>query len=71
MIAVEFSRPDGSPDGALCEAIRTRCIENGLLLLSCGYEDQVLRLMPALNVSDAAVDEGLRIFEEAVRYCSR
>jgi 4-aminobutyrate aminotransferase len=71
MIAVEFSRPDGSPDGALCEAVRTRCIENGLLLLSCGYEDQVLRLMPALNVSDAEVDEGLRIFEEAVRYYSR
>jgi 4-aminobutyrate aminotransferase len=71
MIAVEFSRPDGSPDGALCEAVRTRCIENGLLLLSCGYEDQVLRLMPPLNVSDAEVDEGLRIFEEAVRYCSR
>jgi hypothetical protein len=27
--------------------------------------------MPALNVSDADVDEGLRIFEEAVRYYSR
>jgi len=68
MNAVEFSQPDGGPDGALSEAVRDRCIENGLLLLSCGYKDQVLRFLPALNISDSEVDEGLSIFEEAVRY---
>ena len=71
MNAVEFSRPDGAPDGQTAEAVRDRCIENGLLLLSCGYADQVLRLIPALNVSDAEVDEGLSIIEEAVRHVAR
>ncbi len=68
MNAVEFSTPDGEPDGTLAETIRRRCVEKGLLLLSCGYKDQTLRLMPALNISDAELDEGLAIFEEAVRY---
>lgn len=68
MNGVEFSQPDDSPDRALADAVRARCIENGLILLSCGYDDQVLRLIPALNVSDDEVDEGLNIFEEAVRY---
>jgi 4-aminobutyrate aminotransferase len=68
MNAIEFSGPDGAPDGKTAEAVRTRCIENGLILLSCGYEDQVLRLIPALNVSDAEIDEGLSIIEEAVRH---
>ena len=50
---------------------RQRCIEHGLLLLSCGYREQVLRLIPALNVSDAEADEGLTIIEEAVRQEAR
>ncbi len=68
MNAIEFSTADGAPDGTTAEAVRARCIANGLILLSCGYEDQVLRLIPALNVSDAEVDEGLSIVEEAVRH---
>jgi 4-aminobutyrate aminotransferase len=68
MNAMEFSASDGSPDGALADTIRRRCVENGLLLLSCGYEEQTLRLIPALNISDAELEEGLAIFEEAVRY---
>jgi len=40
-------------------------IEHGLLLLSCGYREQVLRLIPALNVNDGEADEGLTTLEEA------
>jgi len=71
MIGVEFSDMAGNPDGGLCERVRQRCIEHGLLLLSCGYREQVLRLIPALNVSDAEADEGLTIIEEAVRHEAR
>ncbi len=67
MNAVEFSKADGSPDGETSEKIRQRCIENGLLLLSCGYADQSLRFIPALNVSDSELDEGLGIFERSVQ----
>ena len=67
MIGIEFSDSQGRPDGALVERIRQRCIESGLLLLSCGYKEQTLRLIPALNVTAAEVDEGLSILESAVR----
>jgi 4-aminobutyrate aminotransferase len=68
MNAIEFSDEEGAPDGAFAERVRQRCIDNSLLLLSCGYKDQVLRFIPALNIGDADLDEGLTIFEEAVRF---
>jgi len=71
MNAAEFSDADGQPDGDFAERVRQRCIDNGLLLLGCGYREQVLRFIPALNIADADLDEGLSIFEEAVRFESR
>jgi len=71
MNAAEFSNADGQPDGDFAERVRQRCIDNGLLLLGCGYREQVLRFIPALNITDADLDEGLSIFEEAVRFVSR
>jgi len=67
MNAVEFVHEDGSPNGPVAEAVRLHSLENGLLLLTCGPQDQVVRLIPALNVSDAELDQGLSIFVTAVR----
>ncbi len=66
MIGIEFSDEQGAPDGALCERIRQRCIDDGLLLLSCGYKEQVLRLIPSLALTDEELDEGLGILTNAV-----
>lgn len=66
MIGIEFSDEHGAPDGQLCERIRQRCIDDGLLLLSCGYKDQVLRLIPSLALTDEELDEGLGILSNAV-----
>jgi len=71
MNAVEFSDEKGNPDTAFAERVRNRCIENGLLLLSCGYKEQALRFIPALNIGDDDLDEGLSIFEEAVKFVAR
>jgi len=41
-------------------------LEKGLLGLSCGNENEVIRLIPALNIPESELDRGLSIFEKAV-----
>jgi 4-aminobutyrate aminotransferase len=50
------------------EAVREACLEHHLMVLSCGVEDEVIRLIPPLNISTAELDEGLNAFEEAVAH---
>ena len=66
MVAAEFALPDGSPDGTRAKAILHRCVDNGLLILTCGPWDSVLRLIPPLIVSDQQVQDGLAIMREAL-----
>jgi 4-aminobutyrate aminotransferase len=67
MVAVEFSNPDGSPNGAFAEAVRVRALENQLIMLTCGVRDHCVRFIPALNISESQLDEGIEIFAEAVK----
>ncbi|HQU35343.1 MAG TPA: aminotransferase class III-fold pyridoxal phosphate-dependent enzyme [Anaerolineales bacterium] len=41
--------------------------EKGMLLLSCGTYDNTLRWIPPLNVTSEQVNDGLRIFGEALK----
>ncbi len=41
--------------------------EKGLLLLSCGTYDNVLRWIPPLNVTSEQINDGLKIFGEALK----
>jgi diaminobutyrate-2-oxoglutarate transaminase len=43
------------------------CYHNGLLVETAGCQGQVLKLMPALTIDDAALNSGLAIFSQAVR----
>jgi 4-aminobutyrate aminotransferase len=71
MIGVELVHPDGKPDGGLLKRIRQVCLDSGLVLLSCGPHDNVIRLVPPLNLSAAELDEAWEIlggaFEEVAR----
>jgi 4-aminobutyrate aminotransferase len=67
MIGIELGKPDGSPDKEAVAAIREKCLQDGLLLLSCGTAENVIRLVPPLNVSEAEVEEALGIIERALR----
>lgn len=67
MIGIEMGKPDGSPDKEAVTLIRERCLDDGLLLLSCGTAENVIRLIPPLNVSEAEVDEALYILERALK----
>jgi 4-aminobutyrate aminotransferase len=61
MVAVEFRRPDRVP------AVLQRCLEDGrLVLMSAGTHSQVVRFMPPLVVSEAEIDQALRVFQKAL-----
>jgi 4-aminobutyrate aminotransferase len=65
MIGVEFTR-DGEPDTVTSKAVVKAAGEGGLLLLTCGTYDNVIRWIPPLVVSEPEVDEALQIFASAL-----
>jgi 4-aminobutyrate aminotransferase len=65
MIGVELVKKDGTPDTDLQKQIRKVCLDSGMVVLSCGPHDNVLRLVPPLNLSQAELDEGWEILNGA------
>ena len=55
------------PDAALTKALIGKAYENGLALLSCGARGNVIRFLPALNISDALINEGMDIVESCLQ----
>lgn len=66
MVATEFTSEDGQADGETAEAVRLKCLESGLILLTCGAYGNVIRWIPPLIVNKAQIDEGLRIFGQSL-----
>ena len=50
------------------EEVRGHCLERDMLVLSCGSEDEVIRLIPPLNISQSDLDRGLSTLEEVVAH---
>lgn len=66
MIAIELMS-DGDPqkpNAELTKTIISKATEYGLILLSCGFNSNVIRFLPALTISDELVNEGLDKFEK-------
>jgi 4-aminobutyrate aminotransferase-like enzyme len=68
MIGVELVRDRATrePDGATCEAVLQRCADEGLLLLSCGVEHNVIRWIAPLDVTGDEIAEALGIFRRVL-----
>lgn len=66
MVAAELTTTDGQPDTQTAKAVRTKCLEEGLLLLTCGPHGNVIRWIPPLVVTQEQIDEALSIFENAL-----
>lgn len=66
MLGVEFVKKDGSADRERLKGIIKRCLEKGLILIECGVDKNVLRLMPPLIVTKKEMKKALDIFEEAL-----
>jgi 4-aminobutyrate aminotransferase-like enzyme len=53
-------------DKATAAAVQARCLDDGLIVLRCGPDENVLRLIPPLTISDDEFAEGLMILSEAL-----
>jgi len=58
------------PDAALTAAILASAEKSGLVLLSCGTEANVVRLLAPLTIPDAILEEGLGLLSAAVKDAS-
>ncbi len=53
-------------DGAIGTAMVRHCLENGVLILKAGTYDNVIRLLPPINIEENLLDEGLDVLDEAL-----
>ena len=61
MVAAEFDKR------AVSKAALAAALERDVLLISCGFHDQVVRFIPALNIREDDLRKGMRTFVEAAR----
>ncbi|GAC1465190.1 MAG: aspartate aminotransferase family protein [Desulfuromonadaceae bacterium] len=66
MIGVELVGPDGKPDGAACGQIMESCLQQGLIVINCGPERNIIRFIPPLTISDEELGQALDILEQAI-----
>jgi 4-aminobutyrate aminotransferase-like enzyme len=66
MRAIEINHLDGRPGGDLLEAVRRKCLDDGLFTLACGVRGNGLRFATPLNTSTEVLDEGLEILTGAL-----
>jgi len=60
MVGVELA------DKATTEAVCAACLDRGVIVLSCGPDENVLRLVPALTIADDEIDHGLDVLVSAI-----
>ena len=68
MVGVEFVRDRATrePDGSIADRLSNACADNGLLVLTCGAQHEVVRWIPPLDVTAAEISEGVEIFGETL-----
>lgn len=67
MVGVEFVDAQRAPDKAAAKAAISNALERGVLLITCGSFDQVVRFIPALNIAEADLRAGVRTLIEVVK----
>lgn len=60
MVGVELA------DKATTEAVCKACLDAGVIVLSCGPDENVLRLVPPLTITHDELDHGLTVLCEAI-----
>ena len=65
MIGIEFMR-GRSPAPDIAANVQRRCVENDLLVLTCGIDDNVVRLLPPLTIGEEELDRGVDILERCI-----
>lgn len=66
MIGIEFVKKDKSPDREFLKKVLNDCYKKGLILIECGIDKNIVRLMPPLIATMQEMEKAIGIFEEAV-----
>ena len=67
MVGTEFAAPDGKPDPDTCKRVHQACLDQNLLLLTCGTYGNIIRWIPPLVVNAGQIDEALEVFSGALK----
>ncbi|MBI5682963.1 MAG: aspartate aminotransferase family protein [Deltaproteobacteria bacterium] len=79
MIGIEFIKPvlsssktgtDKSPDAEFCKKVCNQCEEDGLILIKCGIDKNIIRFMPPLITTIDEMRKALEILENAIIHSS-
>lgn len=67
MLAIELVKPGGKePNPEATAALAKACHQNGLLVLTTGTYNNVVRFLPPLVIGEELLNEGLDVLEEAL-----
>ncbi len=67
MVAAEFVDPaTGAPDAALTGRVAKAAIAEGVIVLTCGTDGNIIRFLPPLSISDELLNEGLDVVAAAL-----
>jgi 4-aminobutyrate aminotransferase/(S)-3-amino-2-methylpropionate transaminase len=68
MLAIELVRDPATKEPApeLAERVIDEALQRGLLLLKAGVDGSCIRVLCPLTTSDAELEDGLRVWEEAL-----
>jgi 4-aminobutyrate aminotransferase/(S)-3-amino-2-methylpropionate transaminase len=66
MVACDLVKSDGAPDADLTKAVVAKAAENGLILLSCGVNANVLRFLMPLTIPDKRLEQGFDLLEKTI-----
>ena len=64
IFGLDFSK--AAPKGT-CRGVVTECFKNGLIIEQAGRDDSVLKLMPALTISEEELVQGLEIIKKSAQ----
>ncbi|GAB3530862.1 4-aminobutyrate--2-oxoglutarate transaminase [Arthrobacter tecti] len=68
MLAIEFVMPGSKePNPVATKAIAASCLEEGVIILTCGTYGNVVRLLPPLVIGEDLLNDGLDVLEAAIR----
>lgn len=66
MVAMDIVDEKGEPDGQTAGRLTRQALDDGLIVLSCGVNGNVIRFLMPLNISDKLLDEGLKRLENSL-----
>lgn len=68
MLAVELVTPGSTaPNAAAAKAVAAACLQEGVIVLTCGTYGNVIRLLPPLTIGDELLLDALNVLEAALR----